>query len=90
MNILDCLSITLDLNKIDWTAFWTMVVAVVTIALVGISWFQLGRMSRIAQADFVHRFKKDFFNEDTRLLFDLFDDDLLLFKQISRRSDINL
>ncbi|MBF0558832.1 MAG: hypothetical protein HQL08_08630 [Nitrospirae bacterium] len=63
------------------TATWTMVVAFATIGLALIAWVQLSKMSKITRADFVHRFKRDFFNQDTRRLFDLFEDDQIVFIQ---------
>lgn len=68
------------LYKIDWTAIGTIIIAVGTFIVAYIAWTQLGKTNKISNADFIHRFKSDFFNEKTRQLFMLFDYDLIVFK----------
>jgi hypothetical protein len=66
-------------STIDWTATGTMIIAVGTIILALIAWWQLSKANKISMADFDQRFKKDFFSEETRQLFMLFQYDLIKF-----------
>jgi hypothetical protein len=68
-------------SNIDWTATWTMIIAIGTFILAYIAWNQLKKANKISNADFDQRFKNDFFNcEKTRQLVMLFQYDLLVFK----------
>jgi hypothetical protein len=47
--------------------------AIFTFLLVYVAWAELGNISQTSSADFIHRFKKDFFTEETRTLIHLID-----------------
>ena len=49
------------LCRIDWTAVFTLCLLIV-------AWTQLRKINKNSSADFLHRFKNDFFNDKTRLL----------------------
>lgn len=64
----------------DPTAFWTMILVGATLLLFIIAWIQLGKISKTGSADFIHRFKEDFFRPETRRLIMLIDQDCIKFK----------
>jgi hypothetical protein len=49
------------LCRVDWTAIFTLGILIV-------AWTQLRKINKTSSADFLHRFKNDFFNDKTRLL----------------------
>jgi hypothetical protein len=57
-----------------------MILAILTLLLFVIAWWQLGKISKTSSADFIHKFKIDFFTEDTRKLIMLVDKKCLIFK----------
>ena len=69
-------------RKIDWTCLWTFVSAIATVGLFIVAAVQLNKISKIAQADFIHRFTESFFRLECRNLLLLFDYGLLSFKTI--------
>lgn len=58
----------------------TLITTVATLILVFCTIFQLHRTTASMKADFAHKIKIDFFNEDERTLMFLFDNNLLEFK----------
>ncbi len=58
------------LCRVDWTAIFTL-------GLLIVAYIQLGKIVKTSSADFLHRFKNDFFNDKTRLLFLLAEYDCL-------------
>lgn len=84
LKVFNCLC---EPNQIDWAATGSMIAGVATVALAFIAWYQLGKTNKIANADFAHRFKNDFFTEETRHLFMLFEYELLTLKKESFKSD---
>ena len=44
-------------------------IRLVACCLLLVAWTQLGKIAKTSSADFLHRFKNDFFNDKTRLLF---------------------
>jgi hypothetical protein len=62
--ILSCLKNDLILCRIEW-------VAVFTAGLLIIAWWQLGKINKTSSADFLHRFKVDFYNDISRVLITL-------------------
>lgn len=55
--------------------------SILTLLVAYVAWVQLGSISRTASADFILRFKKDFFQDETRRLIQLIDNDWLKFTQ---------
>ncbi len=70
-------------RKIDWIKISTLLGTITTLFLVILAYFQLKEGNEIAKGDFAHRFKTDFFTEQTRNLITLFDNNLLDFKILS-------
>lgn len=60
--------------------FWTAIAAYATIALVGVAFGELRRISETATADFALKFKHDFFTQEARELIMLLKHELLEFK----------
>jgi hypothetical protein len=59
--------------------FWVMLTAVATLLLAWIAFKQLGGLADTSRADFVFRLKSEFFNEKSRRLIFLIEEDLLEF-----------
>ncbi|HUD04602.1 MAG TPA: hypothetical protein VMR59_01290 [Patescibacteria group bacterium] len=59
--------------------FWAMITAIATVLLFIFGYIQLLSLSRTSKSDFIHRFKNDFFTEETRKLFDLIDRNMIKF-----------
>src|ERR1019366_3299240 len=57
----------------DWTAFWTFVTAMATIAIAFIANIELSKTRNIESAKFIQDFKNDFFTAQTRELLMLFE-----------------
>jgi hypothetical protein len=68
--VLSLLKNNLILCRIEWTAVFTACLFIV-------AWWQLGKINKTSSADFLHRFKIDFFNDKTRLLIVLIEYDCL-------------
>lgn len=68
-------------TNFDLAAYYTMIIAAATLLLAFIAWTQLRKTNQISAADFSHRFKNDFFNENTQHLFMLFEYDLMIFRR---------
>jgi hypothetical protein len=66
----------------DPAAFWTMILVGVTGVLAAIAFVQIRRLSKISSADFIHKFKVDFFSsKDTRDLFTLIENQCIRFRE---------
>ncbi|MGD0280555.1 MAG: hypothetical protein ABSC11_14810, partial [Smithella sp.] len=70
-------------RKFDSIKISTLFSTIATFILVLLAYYQLIEGNEIAKGDFAHRFKTDFFTEQTRDLITLFDNDLLDFKILS-------
>lgn len=53
--------------------------SIITLLLLFVAFLQLHYLNKTRKADFIHRFKRDFFNEDTRQILFTIDQDLLTF-----------
>jgi len=63
----------------DASIFWVMVTAVGTLLLAWIAFKQLGGLADTSRADFIFRLKSEFFNDKSRRLIFLIEEDLLEF-----------
>jgi hypothetical protein len=52
----------------DPIAFWTMTLAIFTLLLFIVAWWQLSKISKTSSADFIHKLKIDFFSKEAREL----------------------
>ena len=66
--------------NVDRVTFWTFIIAVATIALFIMAWYQLLGLRRISKADFINKFTDGFFNSDTQKLLLLLNYDALEFE----------
>jgi hypothetical protein len=57
--------------------FWTFGIVLATFALGGVAWHQLGEISKSTSADFMLRFRNNFYSSDTRRLEILIDKKLI-------------
>jgi hypothetical protein len=64
----------------DPSIFWVMLGAGATVALIFVAYRQLRDLARTSRSDFLYRLKTDFFNERTRQLVFLAENDLLEFR----------
>ncbi|HVA96036.1 MAG TPA: hypothetical protein VND99_00110 [Candidatus Acidoferrales bacterium] len=67
--------------------FWTMIIGIFTAALWITAKHQLKALSKTSRADFIHRFKNDFFTHATRQIIKLIDQNKLKFD--SKTGDFN-
>jgi hypothetical protein len=63
----------------DWIKIATLISILATLVIVAFTYYQLNSSNEFTKADFAHRFKSDFFTDNTRELITLFDNDLLKF-----------
>ena len=56
-------------------------VVIATLFLAWVGWRQLVSINKTSKADFIHKFKKDFFREKTTILIILFDNELLEYER---------
>ena len=64
-----------------------LVGAFLTLLLAYVAWVQLGGLSKTASADFILRFKREFFQEPTRTLIHLIDSDWIEFAEGEKPED---
>lgn len=65
----------------DWSVFWTMIGALATIGVARIAYRQLNKFNKISMAEFAHKCENNFFISETRQLFMLFENDLMIFRK---------
>lgn len=72
----------LDMIKIIHPSdtFWVFVTGFFTGLLAYVAWFQLKGIKKQSSADFIHKLKTDFFQQDTRKIIRLIDNDELKFE----------
>jgi hypothetical protein len=63
----------------DASIFWVMTTAIATVVLAWVAFAQLGGLAETSRADFVFRLKSEFFNDKSRRLIFLIEEDLLTF-----------
>jgi len=63
----------------NWTAIATVISAATTIIIAIIAYNQLSEIQNTSKADFFHRVKSDFFTDEIRKIFMLFDYDIMKF-----------
>jgi len=71
-------------NCVNVSTFLSTIAAIIIVLL---TYFQLREFNNATKADFAHRFKTDFFTEQSCTLMTLFDNNLLKFEIISNKKD---
>ena len=74
-------------RKFDWVKVGAFLSAIPAFIIVFFTYLQLKEFNNATKADFAHRFKTDFFTEQSCTLMTLFDNNLLKFEIISNIKD---
>jgi len=61
-------------------SLWAMLTTITTMGLAWVAYRQLSDLARTSKSDFLYKLKKDFFNEETRRLVFLMENELLEFE----------
>ena len=72
--------------KIDWIKTCEYLGAISALVIVLLTYLQLKEVNDATKAEFAHKFKTDFFTEQSCILITLFDYDLLKFKIIPKKN----
>jgi len=67
-------------KKIDWIKVGTLLSVVSALIMALFAYLQLKEFNNATKADFAHKFKSDFFTDNSCILMALFDYDLLKFE----------
>ena len=76
-------------KKIDWIKISSFLSAIAALIIVVFTYLQIREFGNSTKADFTHRFKTDFFTEQSCTLMTLFDNDLLIFDTITNKNGSN-
>lgn len=75
-------------NKIShWTPITTVISIIIALVALGFTYIQIKEINRATQADFAHRFKVDFFTDQSCTLMTLFDYNLIIFQTATNKKN---